>query len=231
MSEAPETVPLFALVGGEEFQPPVRPVDEMLVERLGRAGVEVAILPTAAARERPELAAANGVRHFQGLGVRARALMVVDRPSADDPRLVEQLEGVNLVYLAGGDPQYLLETLRGCRVWERIAAMAAAGCVVAGSSAGAMVLGETMYYRGDWQPALALVPGICVLPHFEKWGMEALPGLRESPASVGLTLLGIDGATGCVGAGREWTVAGRGSVTVARPERVEVFKSGQRLSL
>ncbi len=231
MNDAPKAAALIALVGGEEFRPQMRAVDDLLVEHLGRARVRAAVLPTAAAHESPELAAENGVRHFQGLGVEARAVMVVDKPSADDPRLVDQLEGVNLVYLAGGDPQYLLDTLRGSRIWERIAAMARGGGVVAGSSAGAMVLGEAMHFRGDWQPALGLVPGVCVLPHFERRTVYALREVQDSLPREGLVLLGIDGSTACVGAGSEWTVAGRGSVTVVRPGGPEVFQAGQPIAL
>lgn len=223
--------PLIALVGGDEFRPQAANIDRHLTERLGGANVRVAILPTAAARENPQLAAENGVRHFRGLGVEALAVMVVDRPSANDPRLVAQLDGAGLVYLAGGDPRYLLDTLRGSLLWERLSGTLFEGCALAGSSAGAMVLGETMRYRGEWIEALRLLPGICVLPHFERWGADALPGLRESSSGSGLTLLGIDGATGCIGWEREWEVVGPGAVTVIRPGLSEVFRGGERIHL
>jgi cyanophycinase len=231
MSDARGASALIALVGGEEFRPQMRAVDDLLIGHLGRSTVRAAILPTAAAHESPELAAGHGVRHFQGLGVQARAVMVVDKPSADDARLVEQLEDINLVYLAGGDPKYLLDTLRGSRIWEHIAAMARrGGCVIAGSSAGAMVLGEAMHFRGDWQPALGLVPAICVLPHFERRAVYALRELQDSLPREGLVLLGIDGSTACIGSGSEWKVAGRGSVSVIRHVSTEVFQAGQRIA-
>ena len=225
------TGPLVALVGGDEFRPPAAEVDRYVIRRLGRKEPLVAILPTAAAHENARLAAENGVRHFRGLGVDAAALMAVDKASANDPQLVARLDGVDLVYLAGGDPRYLLDTLRGSALWQRLSGALEEGCGLAGSSAGAMVLGETMHYQREWTPALGLLPGICVLPHFERWGAEALPDLRDSSSDNTLTLLGIDGATGCVGWGREWEVVGPGAVTVIRAGRAKVFRGGRRIEL
>jgi cyanophycinase len=223
--------PLVALVGGDEFRPQDAEVDRHIIQRLGRPHARVAILPTAAAHENAPLAAANGVRHFRGLGVEAAAVMIVDGASANDERLVAELDGVDLVYIAGGDPLYLLDTLRGSLVWRRLSGAVEEGRVLAGSSAGAMVLGETMYYRQEWTHALGLLPGICVLPHFERWGADALPGLRESSSGSDLALLGIDGATGCVGWGKEWEVMGPGAVTVIRAGLSEAYHDGERIEL
>jgi cyanophycinase len=223
--------PLVALVGGEEFQTQAAEVDLYVVERLAKPKARVAVLPTAAAPENAPLAAQNGVRHFHGLGVEAKGVMIVDKASANDERLVAELEGVDLVYIAGGDPAYLLDALRDSLVWQQLRAAVEEGRALAGSSAGAMILGQTMYYRRQWFDALGLVPGICVLPHFEQWGAKVLPDLLEASTQGSLTLLGIDGATGCVGWEREWEVVGPGAVTVIRKGRSEVFRKGGRIQL
>jgi cyanophycinase len=222
--------PLVALVGGDEFRPPDDDLDRYLLKRLQRDVPRVAILPTAA-RDAPRLAAEHGVRHFQSLGAEAIAIMAVDRRSADDDRLAAELDGVDLVYLAGGDPLFLLETLRDSLLWRRLLDGLTEGRAVAGSSAGAMVLGQTMGYQGKWTEALGLLPGICVLPHFQEWGREALPRLEKRSSERGLTLLGVDGATGCVGWGRDWEVRGPGVVTVIRRGASEVFRNGERITL
>jgi cyanophycinase len=223
--------PLAALIGGDEFRPVTVEVDRRIIQRLGRPAARVAVLPTAAAPENAPLAAANGVRHFRGLGVEAVAVMIVDAASANDERLIAELDGVDLAYLAGGDPRYLLDALRDSLAWRRLVDLLTDGCAIAGSSAGAMVLGETMFYRREWSPALGLVPGICVLPHFQEWGTKVLPELLDASRERGLTFLGIDGATGCVGWGPEWEVAGPGAVTVIRAGGTEVFRSGSRIGL
>jgi cyanophycinase len=223
--------PLVALAGGDEFRPPMAEVDRCVIQRIGKPSVRVAILPTAAAPENAPLAAANGVRHFRDLGTQAAAVMIVDGASANDQRLVAEVDGVDLVYLAGGDPRYLLDALRDSLVWRRLSAAVAEGCVLAGSSAGAMVLGETMYYRGEWTPALGLVPGICVLPHFHEWGAKVLPDMLAASTERDLTLLGIDGGTACVGWGREWEVVGPGAITVIRRGESAVLHSRERIGL
>ncbi|MGA2285095.1 MAG: Type 1 glutamine amidotransferase-like domain-containing protein [Dehalococcoidia bacterium] len=222
--------PLIALVGGDEFRPQDDDLDRYLLNRLHRDVPRVAILPTAA-RDAPRLAAEHGVRHFQRLGAEAIAVMAVDRLSADDERLAAELDGVDLVYLAGGDPLYLLETLRDSLLWRRLLGGLTEGRAITGSSAGAMVLGQTMGYRGEWTEALGLLLGVCVLPHFQEWGAEALPRLEKRSEERGLTLLGIDGATGCVGWGGEWEVKGPGVVTVIRRGASEVFHSGEHIAL
>jgi cyanophycinase-like exopeptidase len=224
-------MPFVALVGGDEFRPETAEVDNYLLGRLNRTPARVAVLPTAAARENPQLAAQNGVRHFQELDAEAIAVMVVDKPSANDAQILAQLDGVDLVYLAGGDPRYLLDTLKDSLLWQRLSAAVQEECALAGSSAGAMVLGEMMGYQGEWSEALGLLPGICALPHFEKWGTEALPLLERTSLARGLTLLGIDGATGCVGWARKWQVVGPGAVTVIREGRSSVFHRGEQIQL
>ncbi len=222
---------LIALVGGEEFQTQAADVDRYVIQRLAKPNIKVAVLPTAAAPENAPLAARHGVDHFRGLGVEAKGVMVVDKASANDERLARELEDVDFVYIAGGEPVYLLDALRDSLVWRRLRAAVDEGCALAGSSAGAMILGETMYYRRQWFDALGLVPDVCVLPHFEQWGAKVLPELLESSIERNLTLLGIDGATGCVGWEREWEVVGPGAVTVIRKGNPEVFRKGDRIQL
>ncbi len=222
---------LIALVGGNEFRPESASIDRLLIEHLGTSQTKVAILPTAAANEHPELAGRNGVQHFRALRVAAETIMIVDQASANDPGLVEQLSGANFLYLAGGNPQHLLQALINSRAWRRISAMVGEGCVLAGSSAGAMVLCDAMYHGGLWQQALGMLPGICVVPHFAERPAGLLQDLQSLLTGKGLVALGIDGATACVGYGDEWLVAGRGAVRVMTPVRADTFTTGESFSL
>ncbi len=67
------------------------------------------------------------------------------------------------------------------------------GAALVGSSAGAMVLAAATYLpeRGTSAPALGLVPGAAVLPHYSRVRGD---WLRALPA--GLLVLGIPEATG-----------------------------------
>lgn len=203
----------IVLVGGDEFRERCRGMDEEILKETGVALPHVVVVPTAAAMEQPELAAANGARHFNALGADAERLMVLDADDANNADLVAAADDADVIYLTGGDPEYLMGALAGSRLAAALRAALDRGAIVAGSSAGAMALGERMRFRGEWSAGLGLARGIAVLPHHERSdpGRVAtkLPG--ELPA--GVVALGIDGATGCISEGDGWCALGAGAVT------------------
>ncbi|MCX5916139.1 MAG: Type 1 glutamine amidotransferase-like domain-containing protein, partial [Deltaproteobacteria bacterium] len=159
---------LVVLVGGNEFRPECEPMDRGIMARLGPKP-RVVILPTAAARENPALAAEKGVGYFQRLGAVAEATMVVDPATAQDGKWLALIQNADLVYLAGGDPVHLLETLGNSPAWEAALGVWKSGRALAGSSAGAMVLGGRMWAPGQgWRQGLGLLPGIAVIPHHSR---------------------------------------------------------------
>lgn len=93
-----------------------------------------------------------------------------------------------------------------------------------------MGLGERMLYRGQDLDGLALLPGIVVLPHFERSTPERVQKVRSS-LPPDLTLLGIAGATGCVLHQGEWLVEGPGQVIVITASTTEVYSTGGRFRL
>ncbi len=214
----------IALVGGEEFTEPAEAFDRELLKLVEAESPNVAILPTAAQPENMYLAAAHGIAHFRKLDADPYGVMIGDRVTADAPMLVEELAGADIVYLTGGWPAHLLESLRDTLAWKRVLDMHEAGAVLAGSSAGAMVLCETMAFEGKETPALSVVSGVTVLPHFERSSDERVQQLREKAEER--TYLGIDGATGCVLVDGAWHVYGPGSVRVITKSGADVIKSG-----
>ncbi len=203
----------IALVGGDEFRPGCEGMDRAVLEASGVASPSLLVLPTAAARENPALAASNGVRHFAALGADAGSLMVTERAHANDAGLLAPLESADVVYLTGGNPAHLLAVLSGSLLLERLLEANGRGAVLAGSSAGAMVLGEWMRFRG-WRRALGVVPGSAVLAHHERAEPDAVAVDLAESAPEGVSALGIDGKTGCLGRPGEWRVVGDGGVTV-----------------
>ena len=154
------------------------------------------ILPTAAAREGPDLAAENGIRYFQRLGAQAEVAMVVDSATAREKKWVALIQKADLVYFAGGDPSYLLETMRNSPAWKAAVEGWKSGRMLAGSSAGAMIFGGQMWAPGKgWDEGLNLLPGIAVIPHHAR--LAALWNAERMRASLPdrLTLVGIDEAT------------------------------------
>jgi cyanophycinase len=210
-------VGILALAGGNEFRDNCIPMDERLLALLPRHA-RVVIIPAAAVRGSPRMAAENGVRHFKRLGADAAPAMVVTRAQADDPRLIQPVETADMVYLAGGDPGYLLDVLRGSALWRMMWGVYQRGGMLAGSSAGAMVLSARMrtWNVGDWVDGLKVAP-LAVLVHHIGMDHESAHHLREALRKTGpaLPIVGIAEATACVHVeGQTWEVAGVGGVTV-----------------
>jgi len=204
---------------------PAEAFDRELLALVEAETPNVAILPAAAKANNPYLAAAHGISHFRKLGADPYGVMIVDKVTADAPVLVAELAGADIVYLPGGNPTDLLESLHHSAAWKRLLEMADDGVVLAGSSAGAMVFGERMAFGGGESEALGLVAGVTVLPHFERANAERVEQLIRA-APVGMTYLGIDGATGCLRVNGEWRVTGPGRVQVITKDGAEAVESG-----
>ena len=220
----------IGLVGGEEFRVGCEDMDREIMGASGQAPARVVIIPTAAVTG-PEKAANDGVRHFSSLGGDAERLMVLDRSHADDAGLAGSLAGAGVIYFTGGSPDHLLATLRDSLLWRAILEAADQGAVLAGSSAGAMVLGELMRRPrlGGWVDALGVTPGLAVLPHHESSDPAQTSSQLQSQTTGGLTVLGIDARTGCLGRPGSWRVVGSGRVTVYQGASWQVYDSGAHL--
>src|SRR4051794_40430054 len=148
-----------ALVGSGEFLPISDPLDQALLARLPDPA-RVVVLPTASAPDGPgvpERWARMGVEHFTRLGVAVTAVLLRTRADAESPELAAQIAAANFVYLSGGKPQYLLQTLQDTVCWQAIAGVFAAGGVVAGCSAGAMALAGAMF---EWPQLWRTIPAL-----------------------------------------------------------------------
>ena len=77
------------------------------------------------------------------------------------------------IYLGGGSPLHLRSVLKDSPAWRALVEAWQDGAVVAGSSAGAMVLGDPMVDpRGALTLGLGLVGHLAVLPHYDTWSEE-----------------------------------------------------------
>jgi cyanophycinase len=138
--------------------------------------------------------------------------MVLGPADASDEHLISAVDDADLIYLTGGDPLHLLHTLNGSRFLQKLRGAYERGAVVAGSSAGAMVLGSWMRFRG-WRRALGFVEGTAILCHHELSQPTKLADELMGSAPPGELVLGIDSKTGCVIGAEDWEVLGPGAVT------------------
>jgi cyanophycinase len=225
---------VVALVGGDELNPGNEEQDRMLAAAAKPGPAYV--VPTAAARQHPEMAVANASKWFKQFGVDIEELPVLKRTDANSKSIAEQARAGGLFYIVGGDPGLVAEVLHESRVWTAMFEAWLDGASLAGSSAGAMALCSHTLIRARFPDhtkrrpaeALGLVPNTAVLPHYDTFGRRWVESAqRELP---GVTLLGIDERSAAVWADGSWRAAGPGSVTVIRDSTVEQFKSGMKIS-
>ena len=214
-----------ALVGGGEFADGCS-FDTGLLEASGAS--EVIVLPTGAAYEHPQRSVDRAVTWFDRLGIAARGLDVLARPDALSADNAAVVGASPFTYLVGGSPMHVRSVLKDTPVWDALVAAWRGGAVLAGSSAGAMVLCDPMVdpRGGAFTLGLGLLPGLAVIPSHDHWSEDAAHRTRKmSPAD--LVLAGIDERTALIlGPDGTWRVEGAGRVVVfvgGEPAELEVL--------
>ena len=205
------------LEGGAEFGGQMREPDLKAIELAGGFDAPIRIIPTAAAPDNNhQRAGNNGIRWFQSLGAKdVVSVPLLSRIRADDQKIAQSLRDAKLIYMLGGFTHYLGQTLKDSIAWQAALDAYRNGAVIAGSSAGAMVMCQYYYdpSAGRVHEGLNLVPNALVLPHHNTFGKSWAPKLGKQRPN--LTLIGIDEGTGMLeGGAQTWTVYGRGAVTI-----------------
>jgi cyanophycinase len=207
-------------VGGDELKPGNEAQDEVLVRAAG--GGPAFVVATAAGRQRPELAVGHARSWFATLGLQVEELPAIGRRDVMSRANAERARQGRAFYLVGGDPGRVPAILAGTPVWEAVVAAWREGAALAGSSAGAMAMGEWTLIRarrpGDAQrrfaPGLGLIPGLAVIPHLDTFGRSWVPGALAGAPRDDVVLLGIDERSAAVWLERVWRALGPGGVTV-----------------
>lgn len=241
----------LALVGSGEYTTAMETTDSMLLSLLKHATpTRVVVIPTASGLEpgMPQRWNDMGVQHFQALGAEVTPLPLINRSDAQDPQVVAALQGADLYYFSGGNPEYVIQTLRDTPAWDVIYAAHQEGAVLAGCSAGAMLLGSyTISIRSvvggntpRWLPALGVAAGLAIMPHFDRFGSFVGPDVFRAilaSAPSGITLVGVDEDTALVCAPLNsdtigWRVTGRQTVSIFEHDGGRtIYKTGSVVPL
>jgi cyanophycinase len=211
---------LIAIGGGEDK----RGERSILREVAARAGSGRLVIATLAS----EMAAqqwATYRRVFTELGVKhIRQLDIKRRDEA--AAKVQALDGATAVFFTGGDQIKLTAKIAGTEIAKRVAAIYAAGGTVAGTSAGAAALSQTMLVGGRvvdthkvasaffTATGLGLLRDVIIDQHFAQRSRigRLLGVVGENPGLLGI---GIDEDTGVLfDADRGFEVIGSGAVYV-----------------
>ena len=222
------------LEGGAEFGGSMSEPDLRAIQAAGGPDAPIAILPTAAAPDNNHRRAGNnGAQWFRSLGAsHIDVVPVIDRSSANDPALAARIRSARFIYMLGGYPGHLGETLKGSLVWQAALEAHEQGAVIGGSSAGAMVMCGNYYdpYESKLLDGLGLLPHSCVIPHHNNSGSSWARRLAEQLPKD--TLIGIDERTGLLNDSSEnWTVYGAGTVTLYRDGQTTIHGPGETFQI
>ncbi len=193
----------IALVGSGEYLPVMHDIEAWLLD--GRPAKYVQIATAAAPEGDTSLAHWHdlGAQAAARLGVEQVVLDIRDRDDANDQHWVDLIAGAGLIYLSGGNPSYLSETLRDSAVWNAILNEWRQGASLAGCSAGAMSMcgyvPDFRHPRSGGVDGLGLLPDTRVLPHFDRLS-HWMPDFTLKPlVSRNAHTIGIDEDTALLG--------------------------------
>ena len=219
----------LALVGSGEYLPAMAQFEKSLFDdgvKNGKRPIYVQI-PTAAGKESPdrlEYWKQLGKTQADRLGVDSIFLPIFTRDDANNPDYVTLIHNSALMYMSGGDPHHLAETLMDTPLWSAMQENWRTGASLAGCSAGAMVLSSHIpnfrLLKKLPTAGLNLLPEIRVIPHFNKF----FKWIPESAAKVLLhvpdnsILIGVDEMTAIVkrSGDEHWVVVGEAKVHVLK---------------
>ena len=211
------------IIGGHEDKSDEKLILRAVAERVGSGRLVIATV----ASNMPKDLYEDYERIFRGLGVKhIYKLEVETREDALSEKSVGTLDDATAVFFTGGDQVKITSQLGCSPVCERIQEIYESGGTIAGTSAGASVMTETMMVGGDGEeshrigsslklaPGLGLIRGIIVDQHFAERGRigRLLGAVTQNPRILGM---GIDENTAViVERDRKFTVLGEGGVTI-----------------
>jgi cyanophycinase len=162
---------------------------------------------------------------FKGLGVdEVEAYDVSQRIDADNEKALAAIEKATGIFFTGGDQLKITALLGGTHMHELLHQRYQKGTVIAGTSAGAAMMSNSMFIRGESDnnprlggmeigPGMDFLVGAMIDTHFSQRGRigRLLTAVAHYPQDLGF---GIDENTAMIVEGKEFRVVGEGAVTV-----------------
>ena len=220
LSEARGT--LVAIGGAEDYE------GEMIVQKefvrlAGGAKARVVIMTIAT--DDPSEAAKKWKAVYRKLGVDdVKAVDVSARTDVEKESSLEAIRNATGLYFTGGDQLHIPSLIGGTEMQKLIHQRYERGLVIAGSSAGAAMMSNTMIVKGasdetpfkggvEMAPGMDLLVGAIIDTHFSQRGRfgRLLNAVAHYPQDLGI---GIDEDTAMVVKEQQFEVLGSGSVIV-----------------
>jgi cyanophycinase len=220
-----ETPGPLIIIGGHEDKEGEKVILQAVARRLQGRRLVVATVASHA----PEGYFDSYVKAFGDLGVTDLVeLYVHERAESQSPETLSLFDDAGGVFFSGGDQLRISSQIGDTPIERRIRALHAAGGVIAGTSAGASVMSETMLVKGPsaesyrigelhMAPGLGLVRDVIIDQHFAERGRygRLLGAVAHNPRLLGI---GIDENTAIVLEDDSFVVIGSGAAYVVDGE-------------
>ncbi|MCW8088100.1 cyanophycinase [Sabulicella glaciei] len=209
------------IIGGHEDKKDERLILKEVARHAGQGRLVIATV----ASHQPEGYFEAYKTAFAALGVTDLVeLYVQERAEAQDMEKLRIFDGATGVFFSGGDQLRISSQLGDTPVERRVREIHASGGLVAGTSAGASAMSDTMLVKGKGQethrigdlhlaPGLGLVRDVIIDQHFAERGRigRLLGAVAQNPRELGI---GIDEDTAIILRGRRFEVIGSGGVYI-----------------
>lgn len=213
------------IIGGNEDKEKECRILRKFVEMAGGRDARIAVLTTAT--EFPREVGNEYKSLFQRIGAETATVVYIDnRDTANDKHKVEDILHATGVFITGGDQLRLTSILGGSHTDAAIREAYLNGTVIAGTSAGASVMSDTMIVEGDSSDTpkkstlgmahgMGLLQEVVIDQHFAQRGRinRILAAVAQNPHIIGV---GIDEDTSiAVSPEGKCEVIGSQTVTIA----------------
>lgn len=215
----------LALFGSGEFTDDTNEIDEYLIAEFKPKNI--AIIPTAAGLENDVLKWIRmAEKHYSKFNLKVVPVPILNKLDANNLQLVNLISKVDWIFFSGGNPSYLLGSLEKTELWKLVKDRYESGTLLAGSSAGAMIMGNYIispnammtdsFTEQNWRDAFGLV-NYTVIPHFDSFKknsrfMEKI--LKQSPEKVRNSWIGIDENTAIIYRDGSSVIKGKSGVEI-----------------
>lgn len=216
------------VIGGAEDKVNGRDILTAFFENAGGSDAVIGIIPCAS-RE-PAVVGDRYYQIFQHMGAKQVQVLDIRYPSeGNEARWLDLLQDCSGIFVTGGDQVRLCDLIGGTILIEQIKARVNLGSLaLAGTSAGAAMMGQTMIAGGssgespnpslvELTAGLGFLPELLVDQHFHNRNRMArlMSAIAANPDKLGI---GIDEDTCAVfGSDGTFHVLGKGSITVIDP--------------
>jgi cyanophycinase len=211
------------LIGGGEDKEGERTILKEFV-RLAK-GAKARVVVMTVATDHPAESAAEYKRVFKKLGVDdVQAVDVAQRADAQDEKGLEAIGRATGIFFTGGDQLHITALLGATEMDKAIRRRCEKGAILAGTSAGAAMMSNSMFIRGssetnprfgsvDLGPGMDFIKGVLIDTHFSQRGRigRLMTAVAHYPQDMGL---GIDENTALLVEEDKFKVIGEGAVTV-----------------